>query len=431
MKKMILFAFLATVFFACDQSEDVNPTIGKTQKVSFKLGLPKGDPVVYTKAIHDAPEYKISKLFLYEYEVIGSDVTKLLARKDVSTQLGGQVGPEYKMELEIGTADKGVRMFAFVANDDIIMSTGSSLQDLQAKLLTLQLSKNYQITGDLSMSGLATQGSSSLIAITGHDITCDVAMQRVVARIDVKNNAPGLVITSIDLTDVPTQSSVFQQNNHSAPSTATMVDHKTFTAPTDVNLQKHMKKVFYLYERKVPSEKESPRVNIKGTLKNVPVFYSIPFVSNGTPINVLRNHLYTIVLGDGTTPPEDGSILKFSIVDEDWNEITMKEVFGIIAASYTGANATFVHANKKNTFTMKDNAAHTEELNLTTQFSTHTTFTTKVVSGNSWVAASIVNGKLKLVVQKNTTGAERTASVAVNSDADATTTYNIEVVQPK
>lgn len=89
--------------------------------------------------------------------------------------------------------------------------------------------------------------------------------------------------------------------------------------------------MFYTYERpNTIDDYAAVRVTYKINGENTTTL-EIPFIrteagGGQTPVDITRNHLYTIVLGNGK--PVTTNEIKFSFVVEDWNEVEMPEEIG-------------------------------------------------------------------------------------------------------
>lgn len=93
---------------------------------------------------------------------------------------------------------------------------------------------------------------------------------------------------------------------------------------------KELKKAIYLYEGQQPeteaNKADATTIIVEGKLANgKQVKYRIPFVRSSatyTPVNIKRNYLYRIILGDNS-PLEPDSKLVFSIEDTPWNAVIL------------------------------------------------------------------------------------------------------------
>lgn len=268
---------------------------------------------------------------------------------------------QYSYTKEFNEKEVGVYRFAFVANDEITGATvnSTSLADFEKMLMTKVLSDNGTskdlLTGEtteatIPMTGMAMQGSSTQIAVTGTTSPVKVVLTRVVARIDVANHIPNLTITGLSLKNTYDKTSVFPTKDNDG--------NKTYQAPTGATKVtmasgyealpnpfkgvagdegKLLKKAFYLYEGPQPTEEaqkdNATTIEVKGTLENGrQVVYTIPFVRssvNYSPLTVKRNYLYRLILGDNT-PLEADSKVVFTIEDTPWNSVILNHELQII-----------------------------------------------------------------------------------------------------
>ena len=89
--------------------------------------------------------------------------------------------------------------------------------------------------------------------------------------------------------------------------------------------------MFYTYERpNTIDDYAAVRVTYKINGENTTTL-EIPFIrteagGGQTPVDITRNHLYTIVLGNGK--PVTTNEIKFSFVVDVWNEVELPEEIG-------------------------------------------------------------------------------------------------------
>lgn len=169
------------------------------------------------------------------------------------------------------------------------------------------------------MSATATCEGNETTIMSAWGIKMEATLVRLVARIDIKNFTPGLTINEVTLNNAASRSYIFAQSTLASPNNTDPVKFTPFNAlliPMIYDEQKpqnNLATFFYMFEKPVTSESESPCVNIKYSLK-----YEGSDITSKSEINVLfknetefvnveRNHLYTIVLGDGT-PINDGLV---------------------------------------------------------------------------------------------------------------------------
>ena len=200
------------------------------------------------------------------------------------------------------------------------------------------------------MSGVAKQGNTELIALAGTNKGTTVVLTRAVARVDVSNHVPNLTITKLYVENTYDRTTTFPTKDtageptYQAPAGAQKVTMSAgfaelpnpFTGIAGTE-GKELKKAFYLYEGQQP-ENEADKANattiiVEGKLVNgKEVKYLIPFTRTSatyTPVNIKRNYLYRIILGDNT-PLEPDSKLVFSIEDTPWNAVHLNHYMPVL-----------------------------------------------------------------------------------------------------
>lgn len=384
---------------------------GKSAKVTFQLSLPQGEAFTYRNAIHDAEEWKVKKLFLYTFS---ADGTKLLAKDTLDMSLLIASGnAQYSYTKEFDENNVGVYRFVFLANDEIAGATvgSTSLADFEKMLMTKVLSDNGTskdlLTGENSeltipMTGMAKQGNSTQIAVTGTTSPVQVVLTRVVARIDVANHIPNLTITGLSLKNTYNKTSVFPTKDndgnktYQAPTGATKVTMSAGYADLPNPFKgvagdegKLLKKAFYLYEGPQPTEEaqqdNATTIEVKGTLENGrQVVYTIPFVRssvNYSPLTVKRNYLYRLILGDNT-PLEPDSKVIFTIEDTPWNSVILNHEMQIIEViCWAGERSTNHYDSLNRIFYTRYFDEYKFELR--TKLEGHNKFTIKMIHSDS------------------------------------------------
>lgn len=325
--------------------------------ITFTLATPGSEGVIYpkgaTRATHDAPEYAIKQLSLLVYDATTSSAPKFLRKHDLTHDitLYDNGNGTYTFSIEMPIADMNAkRKFLFVANDDAAVasvSSGSAESDLKTQNVATIVLTDRQTADKLAeaskgivMSGTATTGagnSDEVVTITP-GVKCSVKLTRIVGRIDVQNNTPNMKLVSAELVGAATKGYLFGQSPLSAPS----ADRITLGSNTSVNITeehtpgtpfaaKTFKKVFYMYERpNTAGDYAAVRISylLNGTHQGV---VEVPFLraadgGGQTPVDITRNHLYTIVLGNGE--PVTTNEVKFSFRVEDWNMVELPEEIG-------------------------------------------------------------------------------------------------------
>lgn len=340
---------------------------GSVIPVTFTMSTPAGEVVPYgeTRALpavhHDAAEWTIHNLSLYVYSVddqgegtfLRSYSTEGEGDRRISIVSNG--AGTYTFTLRAPVNDLLARQrFIFVANDSFAdPEVGDSQSDLQTKLATIGLQDNDpadalapSATG-MVMSGIAQSSSNDIITIKP-GVKCEVHLKRIVARIDVQNNTPNLVITSMELENAASQGYLFEQKSIAAAGQGfvTEVMNANVTLGTSYDEQTNLAKAFYLYERPNTSE-DGIKVKISYRINNTNGAVEVPFQKTDTKdyVDVVRNTLYTIVLGDGTSVVTNE--VKFTFKVEDWNVVDMDEAISPDADEQRRLNA----ALKVNMFT--------------------------------------------------------------------------------
>lgn len=354
---LLLLASMLTLLVGCNRStgaEEPIPTQGQPS-LTFTLQMPQGEPVTYRSAIHDQPEWTVKALTMYQFNADGSKLLSIDKIDMTKLQQTGEAEYSYTKDFDLDQVGTTCR-FLFVANDDITgVTEGMSRADFEQKLMTKQLSANGTskdiLTGTapdytIPMSGVAKQGNTELIALTGTNKGTTVVLTRAVARIDIANHVPNLTITKVSLLNTYDRTTTFPtkdaagQPTYNAPTGAQKVTMSagfadlpnpfTGISGTEGN---ELKKAFYLYEGEQPLDEtkkaEATTIVIEGQLANGnAVKYLIPFTRSSetyTPVHIKRNYLYRLILGDNT-PLEPDSKLVFSIEDTPWNTVLLNHL---------------------------------------------------------------------------------------------------------
>ena len=349
MKKTCLRAVIvlitAVVAMSCtkEQSDCGCTDDGKTIPVTFTMSTPAGEAIPYssqTRATHDEAEWTIHRLSLYVYAVDAEGKGTFL-RRYATDETGDKMitivsngAGTYNFTLKAPVSDLNAqRRFVFVANDAYVEpEEGESQDELQNKLASIVLEEGN--TADLlaaagkgiAMSGIAQSDGKDVVTITP-GVKCEVHLQRIVARVDVQNNTPNLIIKSIELQQAAPKGYLFPHT----PVAAADEGYITEAMNAQVNLgttyaeQTDLKKVFYLYER-ANAEGDGAQVKVTYTINNSNGEVIVPFQKTSDDksfVDIERNTLYTIILGNGepiTTNP-----VSFTLKVEDWNTVDMDE----------------------------------------------------------------------------------------------------------
>ena len=322
---------------ACGCGDD-----GSTIPVSFTMNTPAGEAVPYgtTRATHDEAEWTIHRLTLYVYSVDDAGRGTFLRRYatdasgDQAISIVSNGAGTYNFTLKAPVSDlKARQRFVFVANDAFDEpSPGESQDELENKLAGIVLEEGHSAdklaakgTG-IAMSGIARSNSSDVVTITP-GVKCEVSLRRIVARVDVQNNTPNLVIGSIELLNAAPRGYLFPHDPVAAASESYITEamNAEVALGTTYDEQKDLKKVFYLYERH-NEDGNGAEIKITYTVNSSKGEVAVPFRKTSDTrefVDVERNTLYTVVLGNGD--PVTTNEVKFSLRIEDWNVVDMDE----------------------------------------------------------------------------------------------------------
>ena len=315
----------------------------KVIPVTFTMSTPAGEAIPYssvTRATHDEAEWTIHRLSLYVYAVDAEGNGTFLRRYATDETGDKQItivpngAGTYNFTLKAPVSDLNAqRRFVFVANDAFTEpGEGESQDELQNKLATIALSEGNSAdmlaangTG-IAMSGIAKSNENDIVTITP-GVKCEVHLQRIVARVDVQNNTPNLVISSIQLEKTAPKGYLFPHETIAAADESYITEamNAQVSLGTTYDEQTNLKKVFYLYER-ANEEGNCAQVRITYTINNSKGEVVVPFRKTSDDlayIDIARNTLYTIILGNGepiTTNP-----VSFTLKVEEWNTVDMDE----------------------------------------------------------------------------------------------------------
>ena len=361
------------------QSDSAVATDG--QLITFALRTPAGEKMSYTRALHDDAEFAVRSLQLYEYEVAeneGEKTTSLCRIMSYPTGTGKNVidlkdlgDGSYSFSIVI-PADYKNRTFTYrlVANNATTnVKLGESVDNFREKWYSAvilanttaqpETGENGETTGEpvsISPKGDALADPEKGIAMTGSALAkgtasdeikigqtteCEVQLTRIVSRVDISYATPNLKLTKVELQGAPVKSFLFPRTDESGSPLYAECDRLKIDLNGNLTLPEYylkdneaenkveLKKAFYLYER-VNTEEDSAVVHIEYTVSANDTEYKgvldVPFRRTSGDmqyIDTKRNHLYTIVLGNGDDPVS-GKVSATIIVD-DWNLVEIDE----------------------------------------------------------------------------------------------------------
>ena len=356
--RFITVLFAAASLLAGCSKETTGPgdTDDSRIPITFTLATPGSEGVIYprsaTRATHDAAEYAVRQLTLLVYDATDASAPKFLRKHDMTSdiKLYDNGNGTYTFSLEAPISDMNAkRKFVFVVNDDAAVAAtaaGSAEADLHETAATVELAdgdtadKLAEADAGIAMSGTATADGQNEVITIVPGVKCEVKLTRIVARVDVQNNTPNMTLESAVLVGAATQGYLFAQAPLSAPvadrivlgsnATVDLTEEHPALKPGEVFAPKTFRKTFYAYERPntagdYAAVRITYRVNdSKGTVE-------VPFIRTEaggaqTPVDIERNHLYTVVLGNGK--PVTTNEVQFTFKVEDWNTVEMPEEIG-------------------------------------------------------------------------------------------------------
>ena len=345
-------------------------------KVTFNISLPSTEKVIYggdTRALHDEAEYNVTTLDVYEYDVNTGFVAKhTFSAADGSIRPAGEgnITGEYTVTITEDLAEVGsLRRFYFVANNanGVTPAKGTDyetgLRDEAADIALASGTGSSVLCpeGGIAMSGLAvnTETNGSDITIkSGAMNNVHVDLTRIVGRVDLYSNADNLVITgarmekaaekgylmadhSLTSTDMPGEIEMLEINANAGVAASgeacLPVANSGYSEEISAIQQYNdgngtgVRKAFYMYERD-NSEGDCTQIVVSyaladGTTGEAVVPFTKTDETTGAVsyVNIERNHLYKVVLGNGEdiTP---GSEVEVKIIDTPWNVVDLPVV---------------------------------------------------------------------------------------------------------
>lgn len=330
--------------------------------ITFHFSLPGQDPhIVDVRALQDNPEWAIEALWMYEFDKDGNTIVEEPINIRDTPEFTYS-GTEAKFTYDNKHWSKNeVRQFYFVANHNPELKKGDTMVEFKKKMqnvmdgksetllnkkdmFTLTKGTAITVTDDngwrIPMFAHATQGGSSEHKINVYSSApVTVKLERTIARIDLINHIPELEILAVGLANTTKQANVFKGTT---PQDAERVKGliAPFTAITSSNSKgqrgagTHIKKLFYLHETDNVNAKDEDVTFVSIKAKHTPKtgaattkLYNIPFrkkTGAKDKVDVKRNHLYKIIIGQDTNEPS-GKVT-FKLEEEDWNTIDLSEV---------------------------------------------------------------------------------------------------------
>lgn len=157
-----------------------------------------------------------------------------------------------------------------------------------------------------------------------------------------------------------------------------------------------------------------------------------------TPKNVLRNHIYKVLIGDPAVPVSEGKIT-FKIVEEEWNAHNFEEVMPLVRVTgWELSNEKFDSAtlkvSKLGTIVQDTGKKIPVKLTLTSRFDDHQEFDTVANPSVDWIedfkfTQSNKVGQIEFTVKKNETGKSRSTTLTIKSKQLTDFVYTLTIEQ--
>ena len=413
------------------KGDQLAETYQEPNTFTIRFAVPSGDPVKYNlRMTQDAREYTIDKvtLYIFEYDKLALDPVSI-SNPNLTVDPNDPTAMVYTHSSDDVKIPQGLVTIYAVANEDI--TTPLAKGDAVSKL-TVQLAKGEQKANESSslvVNGDGTTGSSDKIPMVGvkKDVVLfkqnvTVELERIVARIDIKNNVADnqLNIKSVTLENANSKSILVDDHiSNVATGSAKVGGVKPFLFTPGSTRMDH-NKVFYLYEgnQAGTTADEATYVVIKGTFRGVEKEYKIPFFDKAKSkgIDIVRNTIYRIVLGTDYTKYN----LTFSIEVADWDgPVNTVVTWDAITVAFDGTASTgFSYDAKKHELTAPKTAG-TAYFTTSHNFGTAPSFTaTAEASAASWLKASIDGGKVKIEVSEAATTARHGLVTVTGTNPD-------------
>ena len=413
------------------KGDQIAETYQEPNTFTIRFAIPSGDPVKYDlRMIQDAREYTIDKATLYIFEdgKLALDPVSI-SNPNLTVDPNDPTAMVYTHSSDDVKIPQGLVTIYAVANEDI--TTPLAKGDAVSKL-TVQLAKGEQkanASSSLVVNGDGKTGTTDKIPMVGvkKDVVLfkqnvTVELERIVARIDIKNNVADnqLNIKSVTLENANSKSILVDDHiSNVATGSAKVGGVKPFLFTPGSTRMDH-NKVFYLYEgnQAGTTADEATYVVIKGTFRGVEKEYKIPFFDKAKSkgIDIVRNTIYRIVLGTDYTKYN----LTFSIEVADWDgPVNTVVTWDAITVAFDGTASTgFSYDAKKHELTAPKTAG-TAYFTTSHNFGTAPSFTaTAEASAASWLKASIDGGKVKIEVSEAATTARHGLVTVTGTNPD-------------
>lgn len=253
--------------------------------------------------------------------------------------------------------DQAKAKLAFIANDtyqEALAVGATTLKDFKSALATASVtdgSKADELVGGETAKSFPMTAMSEVVDLTSSGVDVEVELVRNVARLDIFNYTPNMIIKSVEIENVNDKSYLFgtadalniPSEGLSKISLLPLLELTTnlgtdgiaynpknpgfYPEAVEDVCPTNSYRTAYLYEQAVPTVAESPVITIRYELEigtDIVKDQELSLIFQNTETNKLvdvkRNWLYRIRLGDGTPAGINDMNVKATFEVEDWIE---------------------------------------------------------------------------------------------------------------
>ena len=335
-------------------------------KISISVKTTLSEKYLVTRAVGDkiaaeSDEAKVNSLKVYLFTKDGANGTEddyvLYKNYDFDNSKIKTIAGNSQVSIAIESDFMGKTVKAvIIANDSPVLALTPKSTKLTEFRKALA-SANVTTTSESDVLVGGANKSFPMSCVTGDINTTpkgnsvNATLVRSMARIDILNFAKDLYITSVKLTNVNNKSCLLGKADAgklNIPSTGAMqkIELKPLTEysakitgtgfgydathdaeGTEAICKANKHRTFYLYEQEVKDEASSPKVTIEYIAKNANKEKNgkieVVFKKTTDPkdwVNVKRNHIYTIQLGEEGKSILQGK-MKVRFIVDDWDEV--------------------------------------------------------------------------------------------------------------
>ena len=372
--QFLLTGFISLGMVGCTGEKSFSDT-SKTEesdgfgKISISVKTPLSEKYLVTRAVGDKiaaepDEAKVNNLKVYLFTKDGANGTEddyvLYKNYDFDNSKIKTIAGNSQVSIAIESDFMGKTVKAvIIANDSPVLALtpkSTKLTEFRKALASANVttrSESDVLVGGANKSFPMSCVTGDIARLTPMGVEVNAELVRTMARIDILNFAKDLYITSVKLTNVNNKSCLLGKADAgklNIPSTGAMqkIELKPLTEysakitgvgfgydathdaeGTEAIRKANKHRVFYLYEQEVKDKATSPMVTIEYVAKNTKVEkkgkIEVVFRKTTAPndwVNVKRNHIYTIQLGEFGKSVLQGR-LKVKFIVDDWNVVTV------------------------------------------------------------------------------------------------------------